>query len=204
MAALIGDAGFHAAIQLMALACAAGLVTGAVLIVRPGLLAQVGKFSNRWVSTRKLDGSLERWVSTDTWLYRHHFLSGSVILAGAFWVIAYFLISFDSRRLSAAMTGGGHTSPQLVDGLASAFAVICLVGAIFAVAVGFALLVRPGALHAFEQATSRWFSLRRTLKPAELPRTDVDEYVMGHARLAGALLLAGSLYILAGLLFALR
>jgi hypothetical protein len=204
MAALIGDIGFHAAIQFMALASVAGLIAGAMLIVRPGWLAQLGKYSNRWVSTRKLDSSLERWVSLDKWFYQHHLLSGSLMLAGALWVLAYFLISFDSHSLAAALSGGSNYPPQLVEGWLSAFVVICMGGAIFAVAIGFALLMRPSGLHEFDQRTNRWFSLRKTLKPAEVPRAGVDEYVFAHARLAGALLLAGSLYILVGLLFTLR
>ena len=204
MSALIGDIGFHAAIQFMALASVAGLVAGAVLILRPEWLAQVGKYVNRWMSTRKLDRSLERWVSVDKWFYQHRVVSGSLILAGALWVLAYFLISFDNHNLAAALAGGTRYPPQIAEGLLSAFVVVCLGGAIFAVAIAFMLLMRPGTLHDFDQGTNQWFSLRKTLKPVEIPRAGVDEYVFGNARLAGALLLVSSLYILGGLLFSLR
>ena len=204
MPAIIGEIGFRAAIQLMALAGVAGLMAGAMLIVRPRWLAQFGTYANRWVSTRKLDRSLESWISVDKWLYRHHLVSGTLMLAGAFWVIAYFLISFDNHNLAAALVQGNRYPPQLVEGLLSAFAVICMAGAIFAVVVGSTLLVRPGGLREFEDRTNHWMSLRKTLKPVEVPRAGVDEYVFRYANRVGVLLLAGSLYILAGLLFSLR
>ena len=66
-----------------------------------------------------------------------------------------------------------------------------------AVFVSLFLLLRPSLLRDFEQASNRWLSLRRALKPMEVRRDGVDEYVFRHARQAGILLMLGSLYVLA-------
>jgi len=76
-----------------------------------------------------------------------------------------------------------------------------LLGALFAAFVSLFLLLRPSLLSGFEQGANRWVSLRRALKPMEIPRKGVDEYVFRYGRQAGTLLVLGSLYALAFLTY---
>jgi hypothetical protein len=204
MSSPLDDIGFHVLLQLMALSSIVGLIAGAALIVRPDWLVQMGKFSNRWISTRKVDRSLEQWVNLDKWFFQHHRASGSLMLAGAAWVIGFFIFSFDKQSTLAVLSRGNNVSPPLIEALIESFMLISLAGALFAVAVGLLLLLRPGLLSGLEQGTNQWLSLRKTLKPVEIPRSGVDEYVFRNGRLAGTLLLLGSIYIMAGLLLSLR
>jgi hypothetical protein len=201
---LIDDIGFQALLQFTALASILGLIAGALLIVHPDWLAQLGNYTNRWVSTRKVDRSLEKWISLDNWFYRHHRASGSLLLAGAVWVIGYFIISFDKPSALAVLSRGSHVPAQLLDALLETFVIMSLMGAAFSIAVGLLLLMRPALLRDLGQGGNQWLSLRKTLKPVEIPRSGVDEYVFRNGRLAGTLLLLGSIYILGGLLLSLR
>src|SRR5512135_1673311 len=108
MPTLIDDMGFHALLILMVLASIAGLAAGVVLIVHPGWLGKAGRYSNRWVSTRKLDRSLEKWISLDKWFYQYHRVSGSLMLAGAAWILVFFVTSFDKQRLLAELSRDIH------------------------------------------------------------------------------------------------
>lgn len=196
---------FHAMLQLLTLASIAGLLGGTALILRPAWLAQWGKRANRWVSTRKVDKSLESWISLDKWFYQYHRLTGGLMLAGALWVIAYFIIAFNRHGTAALFFRDTHfLPPELVDILLDLFVIICMGGAAFSLLVGSMLLLIPAVLRDFEQWTNQLLSLRKALKPVEVPRPGVDEYVIRHARPAGVLLLLGSLYILAALLFSMR
>jgi cell division protein FtsW (lipid II flippase) len=76
-----------------------------------------------------------------------------------------------------------------------------LLGALFAVFISLFLLLRPSMLRDFEQGANRWVSLRRGLKPLEIGRAGVDEYVFKYGRQAGILLVLGSIYTLSLLTF---
>ncbi len=203
MPALLQDMGFHALLLFMAFAAVAGVLAGAVLILRPAWLVQFGAYANRWVSTRKMDRSLERWVSLDKWFYQHHRASGAVMLGGAVWLVG-FVISLDRPTILSALFGGNHYPMQLAQAWLDAFVLACLTAGVFAALVSTMLLLRPSMLRDFEQVANQWLSLRKTLKPVEIPRPGIDDYVLRHVRPVGALLLLGSLYTLAGLLLSLR
>ena len=74
-----------------------------------------------------------------------------------------------------------------------------LLGAAFTLIISLFLLIRPSMLRGFEQGANQWISLRQALKPFEISRVGVDEYVFQNVQLAGVLLLFGSLYTLVGL-----
>ncbi len=84
----------------------------------------------------------------------------------------------------------------LIAGLLDALVLSALLGAVFAAFVALFLLLRPSMLREFEQGANRWISLRRALKPVEIARKGVDEYVFQHGRRVGIVLLLGSLYTL--------
>jgi len=204
MPTLLEDIGLRALVMFMALAAVVGLVAGIVIVARPDLLAVAGKYANRWVSTRRMDRALESWVSLDKWFYGYPRASGGLMLAAAIWIIWYFVISFDQHGVAAALSRGNQASAQVADIFLEAFALVCTGGAVLAVLTSFVLLFRPGILRGLEGRTNLWLSLRKTLKPVEVPRSGVDQYVVRHSRLVGVLLLLGALYILAGLAIAVR
>jgi hypothetical protein len=85
---------------------------------------------------------------------------------------------------------------SLVGGLLDALVLSALLGAVLAAFVSLFLLLRPSMLRNFEQGANQWVSLRRALKPMEIPREGVDEYILQRSRQAGILLVLGSLYAL--------
>lgn len=176
-----------------------GLLAGAALILRPQWLMRLGKFTNRWVSTRHLDKALERPINVDHWFYRYSRASGILILAGAIFIIYFFTASFDKLGTVAGLFKNTIVPPALMGALLDGLALIILVGGVSALIVSLFLLFRPSVLRGFGQTANQTSSLRRALKPLEIPRSNVDEYVFRHVRLVGVLLLFGSLYTLVGL-----
>ncbi len=182
----------------------AGLLVGAALILRPDWLLRVSKHANRWVSTRHLDRSLEQSINLDHWFYRYRLVSGILTLAGAIYSIYFFTAAFDKPGVLAALSKHYTLPSALISWLLDALVLSSLVGAVFALIVSLFLLFRPSMLRGFEHGANQWISLRRALKPLEVPRSGVDEYVFRHVRLVGVLLLLGSLYTLVGLMIWLR
>lgn len=177
----------------------AGLLAGAALILRPDWLVRASKSANHWVPTRKLNQSLESPINLDHWFYRYRRLSGAFILLGAVYMLYFFMFKFDKSSLLAMLVKNATVPPALMDGLLDGLVLIGLTGAVCALIVSLFLLFRPSMLRSLELGVNQSTSLRRALKPLEIPRSDVDEYVFRHVHLAGVLLLLGSLYTLAGL-----
>ena len=174
----------------------AGIVVGALLLLRPQSLQRASQKLNRWISTRHLDQSLERTFNLDPWFYRYRRIAGALTLLGAFYVIYYFTVDIDRADTVSGLARHFHMATSLVGGLLDALVLSALTGAVFAAFVGSFMLLRPSLLRDFEQVANKWVSLRRALKPMEITREGVDNYVYQRARHAGILLVLGSLYTL--------
>ena len=182
----------------MVMASVAGLLGGATLVISPFWLLRVSKRANRWISTRKIDLMLEQVIKMDRWFYRHHRVSGSLLLAGALFLIYFFTVRLDKVSMLNGLPKISIISPALAAALLDATVLSILLGAVFALLVSLFLLSRPSMLRSFEQEANKRISLRRTLRPLAIGRMGVEEYVFQNVRLAGAVLLLASLYILVG------
>ncbi len=185
---------------LLFIGSATGVVMGLLLIFRPTWLQSASKFTNRWVSTRHLDRALERSINVDLYIYRYRLVSGGVLLAGAVFILYFFTVQFD--KASAIVIGAQrfHWPAKLIEGLVDALVLGSLVGALSTTFVSLSLLLRPSLLRGSEHYANQWISLRRALKPLEIPRHGIDEMVFRHRQLAGALLILGSLYTMIALI----
>ena len=190
---------FHALLLFLMAGSIAGLFAGASLVLRPAWLLQASKRVNRWVAMRQVAGILERVVKVDRWFYRYHQASGTLLLAGAIFLIYFFSARFDKLRVFIGLSRSFALPPALIEVLLDSAVFSILLGAAFALIVSLFLLIRPSMLRGFEQGANQWISLRRALKPFEISRVGVDEYVFRNVQMAGVLLLFGSLYTLAGL-----
>jgi hypothetical protein len=174
----------------------AGLVVGAMLLWRPDRLRAAGNVLNRWVSTRHLEKPLERSVALDPWFYRYRLASSTLILLASLYLLYFFTAGLDRTNTILGLSRHFSLPQSVVGGLLDALVLCALLGALLAAFVSLFLLWRPSSLREFEQGANQWISLRRALKPMEVPRTDVDDYVFKYGRQAGILLMLGSLYVL--------
>ena len=187
----------RSAVMFLMVGCLAGLVVGVLLLLSPQRLKSAGDILNRWVSTRHLNQALDRTVQLDPWFYRHHRISGSFILLAAIYIIYAFSVGLDRNPAIVGIAKRLNLPSGVAGGLLDALVLSALLGALLATFVGLFLLLRPSMLKDFEQLSNRWLSLRRALKPVEIRREGVDEYIFLHSREAGILLLLGSMYVLA-------
>ena len=179
----------------------AGLAVGVLLLWHPERLRAVNNVLNRWISTRHLDQSLERSIAFDPWFYRYRRTSSTLTLLASAYILYFFIVKIDRANTVIGLSRHFALPPALVGGLLDALVLSALLGALFAAFVSLFLLFRPSQLRDFEQGANKWVSLRRAMKPAEVPRAGVDEYVFKYGSQVGILLLLGSLYTLALLSF---
>lgn len=191
----------RALVLFLMLGSVAGLFAGVVLVLRPDWLLRVSKRANQWVSTRHLDQSLERAINLDRWFYRYHRVGGALMLAGAVFIIYFFTAGFDKPGILVGLSKIYAAPPAVLGLLLDTFIRVNLMGAVFVLIISLFLLFQPSMLRGLERSANQWYSMRRKLKPLEISRSGVDEYVFRNIRLTGVLLLFGSLYALAGLAF---
>ncbi len=172
----------------------AGVVVGVLLVLRPQSLQRLNQRLNRWFSTRHLERPLERSVTIDPWFYRYRRTGGTLILLGALYILYFFTASLDRSDVTGRLATYFDLPAPLVGALLDAMVLSALLGALFAAFVSLFLLVRPSMLRGFEQGANQWLSLRRGMKPMEIERGGMDEYILQHRQGAGILIVLASLY----------
>ncbi len=196
MDAIVESLLLRSAVLFLMVGGLAGMAVGALLLWQPQSLQRLSQLLNRWISTRHLEQPLERSVNLDPWLYRYRRTGGVLILLGSCYILYFFTMGMNREDTLSGLAKHFNYPAYLVAGLLDALVLSALLGAVFAAFVALFLLLRPSMLREFEQGANRWVSLRRALKPVEIGRQGVDEYVFQHGRRVGILLLLGSLYTL--------
>jgi hypothetical protein len=188
-------------VLFLMLGSAVGLLAGALLLWRPQWLARVSKLANSWVSTRQIARPLDQPINIDHWLYRYGRWSGLALLVGALYIIYMFTAHAGRADLLASLARVHLVRFELLEPVLDALVLIFLAGASLALLVSPFLLFRPSMLRELELGANQTVSLRQSLKPMEIQHADLDQLVSRNMRLAGVLLLGGSLYTLVALAF---
>jgi hypothetical protein len=170
-----------------------GMALGLVLIFWPRILARVNSVMNYWISMRHIDRMLDRSISIELWVYKHHRTLGILIILGAGYMLVYFGFLFD--KAAALQLLNRYAPATLLDGLLNAVVISSLTGAVVALLAGFILWLRPGLLRDIEAEANKWVSSRRATKVLDVQHGQVDRYVARHARQVGWLLLLCSIYL---------
>lgn len=191
-------------ILFLLLGSVAGLFAGAALLLRPALLLRLSKLANCWVSTRQLSRPLARFFSLDSWFYRYNRLSGAVLMSGSIYMVYFFTAVFDKTAALNNVFKTAMVPPALMTGLVDALVLASLTGAVFAMLISLFLILRPSMLREFELRANLDISLRKRLKPLEITRDGVDQCVFRNVRVAGVLILSGSIYTLVVLVSTLK
>lgn len=202
MSTLFTDAELLRSLVLfLMLGSVAGLLMGAMLLWRPEWLARLSKHANSWVSTRQMARPLEQSINLDNWFYRYGSMSGAALMLGAVYIMYMFAAHFARADLLANLAKMRLVQPVLLEPLLDTLVLIFLAGAVLALLVSLFLIFRPSMLRDLELGANQNISLRSSLKPVEIQRDDMDRLVFSNARVAGVLLLGGSLYTLVALAF---
>lgn len=170
-----------------------GVALGLLLIFWPRILPRVNSIANYWISMRHIDRLLDRSISIELWVYKHHRALGVLIILGASYMLVYFGFLFD--KATALQLLSRYAPAKLLDGLLNFVVITSLTGAVVALLAGFVLWFRPSLLQAIEADANKWVSSRRATKVLDVQHGQVDLYVARHARQVGWLLLLCSIYL---------
>ena len=170
-----------------------GISLGLLLILRPQLLGAVSRVGNLWISTRHISRALDRSISIEQWLYRHHRPLGILVILGAVYILAYFGLQFDKTVALQQLTR--YAPAALLDILLDTLVLTSLLGGATALIAGLFIWLRPSLLRGVEKEANLWVTSRKATKVLDVQHGEVDVFVAHHARQVGWLLLLGSIYL---------
>ena len=179
---LFGDALLALWITLTAAAGLAGLWS----LLAPETFLRFNRRASRWVEAGETD-RLPRTLAVERPFYRHHRLTGGLLMAGSFYCLYAVLFQLEPAAVKHSLAQGNPWREVLVD---AAFGYIYLVSiAVFL--VGFVVLVRPSLLKNLESWSNRWVETGNQFKKID-KRTDfLDKWVARHPRVFGIFALCG-------------
>lgn len=173
---------------------------GVIMLAAPRQLKALFKFSNRWISTRKMTKPLEKPRAADLTLLRYPRVLGAVLLASAALILIKGTIfvtglsAADGGKLLALLYGDGEASVMLWESLWISLIIFIVLGTVMAIVVGWMSLFRQGQLKHWAENANRWVSTRRATKSLDTPRYPLDELVVAQPRLWGGLITALALF----------
>lgn len=185
----------------LALGSVFGLVAGLLLCFDSARAFRIGDRMDRWVSTRAALRPLEEHHSIARPLYRMHRLVGFLICAGALYVLA--VVGSPAGEMAIAKSLMGIGPARFSAWISESLRYILLLGNACAFLFGLVFIVRPSALKRVESWADRRISGRRPSKPLEEMHRPADRFARAHPRLVGGLVIAGSLFVMANLGYAL-
>lgn len=173
---------------------------GVLMLAAPQELKAVFKFSNRWISTRKLTKPLEKPRPTDHAMLRYPRVLGAILLASAVLILikgAIFVTGMSAAnggRLLAQLYGNTDISASVWESLWISLIAFIMLGALTAVVVGLMSLFRPGWLKHSSKSSNRWVSTRKLTKPLDTPHYHLDKLVLARPRLWGGVITVLALF----------
>jgi hypothetical protein len=173
---------------------------GVLMLAAPQQLSAVFKFSNRWISTRKLTKPLEKSRQTERAMLRYPRALGTILLASAALILikgTIFVTGMsvaEGGELLARLYGDADVSSGLWESLWIILIAFIMLGALTAAVVGLTSWFRPGQLKHWGKSTNRWVSTRKLTKPLEKPNYHLDKLVLARPRLWGGVITVLALF----------
>jgi len=186
---------------VLLIGAAAGLVLGIMLLVDNARVMRWNHALNAWYSTREAMAALERPVEVKRAVYRWHRAAGVLVFAGALFTLDALIFGLKTTAVARAFRDLGN--PALLGLLLETVRIFLIVGNLAAFLAAAVLIFRPSLLKGLETWGDRQYGDWQSALPLDAMRFQPDDFVRSKPRLAGGLVILGSVYVLLslGLLF---
>jgi hypothetical protein len=190
---LVGIAGQTLFVFLL-FGAALGATLGLVLLLDSARALRWNERLSRWVSTREATQGLDRPRDIKRHVYRAHRVIGVLVVAGAAYCLDVLTFGFRPGALARAFRD--LASPGALEIAFETARLFLIAGNIAALVAGIVLCLRPSLLKGFERWADRSYGSLAANAALDRMHFHPDRWVSRHPRLTGALVLAGSGFIL--------
>lgn len=171
------------------------LIVGLCMVAVPQQVLRVGQRLNRWIPTDDFFRRLDTPRYGERFFYRHHILFGSFIILGGAYTFYRFMFDFNAGSYTLPV----FTSSSANQWLTTSLAFMNILFSILVFIVGVIIILRPSLLKRIETGLNRWFVPEESVKGLDLQLGTPDSLFSKRPRVAGLIIMAGSLYILVNL-----
>ena len=182
---------------LILLGAALGLVIGVMLLVDSARVMQWNAYLNRWISTENAARVLDQSRDVKHYVYRRHRVVGLLVIAGSLFALDVLAFGLRTPLLLRVLRPLGN--PTALALFVDSTRIFLVSGNIAALVAGVILCFRPSLLKGVEAWADRQYSTPLPNKSLDEPNYRPDAFVRDHPKLVGALIAAGSVFILASL-----
>jgi hypothetical protein len=174
---------------LIALASVAGLWA----LSAPRSFIRLNRWCSTWIDTRGIEHKLsESRHSLDRLIYRHHFLSGFLLVVASLSLLYLVLFQFAGKTVTGGPRAVSAQWFLLLYEFMLSFA--CLAG-ITGMIVGMIVFIRPSSLKLAESWGNRAVSVQPFFERLEQRFVAIDDWVARHTRLFGGVVLLLSFFL---------
>jgi len=176
------------------------LIIGVLMLTAPSRLSALSKFSNRWISTRKLTRPRAKSPASGRVILRYPRVLGVILLASAALILvkgAIFVTGMnaaDGGRLLALLYRDANVSISVWENLWVGLVAFIMLGAVMAILVGLMSLFKIGKLKHWAESINRGVSARRATKPLDVPHYHLDKQVAARPHVWGGVITALALF----------
>ncbi len=174
------------------------IILGLILLLTPHTLKSWNTKLNKWYSTRRPMKPLEIMHETESYFFKHHRFWGWLLSLAS--IFCLYLVAFHFP--TGAMINPKAMAPWQVlflditlSFLKAFFFIFVLAG----IPLWILLIVNQQSVQRISTYFNRWISTRLMILPLEKMHTDVDDFVLHHAKPFGIGFILGGILILLAL-----
>jgi hypothetical protein len=188
------DSMLHYLVVLLIVGNVFAFGVGVLMLAAPQQFSALFKFSQRWISIRKLTKPLEKPRPTELTMLRYPRMLGSILLVSAALILikgTIFITGIsvaDGGKLLARLYVDANIASGAWESLWISLIAFIALGAVAAVVVGLMALFKLGKLRHLSESANRWVSTRKLTKPLDTPHYHLDKLVLARPRLWGGLI----------------
>jgi hypothetical protein len=191
---IIWEIGFQAIKILTLVVGILGVTLSLLLLFAPNVTKTISKMCNRYVDIDQKINYLDKDISTESLIYRHNIISGSCLIVGSAFTIAFLFYSLDVKSFVNVFFGSQKfaTTNEVIF---SSFALLGKMAGIIGLIIGSILLFNPGQMRSIENKMNTWFTTQSVFAKLDQSQGDFDSMIYQRPLLYGSIGLITSILL---------
>jgi hypothetical protein len=168
-------------------------VTGLLMVLLPGRMLVLNQKLDIWIDTSRWFRLLDEPHRVERGFYRHHVITGVLIIAGALYSLRYLWVLRQNELLLLVPEFSG---PEMAEWVHAGLSLFLIAGNGIALLAGIIVLFRPSLLKGVEVWANTWVDSEKVMRKLDSRMEGTGRFISGHVRLLGMLVVIGSVYIM--------
>jgi hypothetical protein len=172
-----------------------GMIFSTCLLLFPDLIKIVSNLISQNLNIGPKLTVLDKYIRNDEFIYKHHVISGIVLIGGSVFTLVFLFFELDPARCAQLFFASRELS--VTGEIFFHFAAwIGKMAGFFGIILGIWLLAAPEVLRKFERFLNAWFSTQPVFDRLDTFYSGLDSLIFRHAMLFGLLGLALSILLI--------